>query len=106
MERRADGIRRRHRVDEPRREVARMRGDEAEAPEPRQRGERGEEIGEVLPRLRIPVRVDRLPEELDLHDALGEEPLRLLDDVPQPPAPLASARPRDDAESAVLVAPL
>ena len=55
-----------------RREVARIRGDEAQAPQARQRGDGVEQVGEVeLRRARVAPVVDGLAEQLDLDEAVA-----------------------------------
>ncbi len=132
VERGADRGRLGHRVDEPVREVPRVRRDEAEARHGRAaaRGaqgiDRADQLGEVRPRgavdlppgparlgdvgearLRgqvMTVAVDVLAEERDLAVAgRGERP-RLVHHLVERPAPLGPAAERDDAVGAGLVA--
>src|SRR6185437_1160437 len=87
-------------------EVARMAGGEANAPDSRDLGHRGEQLGEAALALRIAVAIHVLAQELDFRIAqVGDAP-RLIENGTRGTAALFAARERHYAIGAELVASL
>jgi hypothetical protein len=95
-----------HLLHHPRGEVARVGGDEAQPPQARQARHAVEQVGEVPIPARLAPVVHRLSQQLDLLEAVVEEVPDLAQDLLHRPAPLGAAGLGDDAEGAILVAPL
>ena len=94
-------------VDQPRREIVRIRRREADSREAGHVVHRAHERREIGRRREVtPVRVHRLAEERHFATAFGDEPPHLGDDGFGRVAPLAPARRRDHAERAVFLAAL
>src|SRR5438552_14927522 len=83
-----------------------MGGHESEAMHAADPGNGRKECAEVATTLRTAIGVDRLAEELDFRPAGADRATHFRQNVVQAARNLASARGRDDAERAVLVAAL
>jgi len=91
-----------HRVEDAIAHVARVAGQEADAPQPLDVMHRGQEVGQVGPAAGevLAVPVDDLPQQGDFAYALLDQPPDLRHDLPQRPAALHPAAEGDDAVGA------
>ena len=85
--------------------VARVRGEEAQAPQPGDGVDRGEKLGQPCPGTRVAVAVDVLAEQGDLAHAAVDEATDVGDDLRCGAAALAAAHEGHDAVGTHLVAP-
>jgi len=83
-------------------EVSGVRRGEPQPAQPRHRADRAQQVGEVVPAVRVAV--DRLTKQRDLRRAARREALDLAHHVTQLAAPLGATRHRNDAEGAPIIA--